>query len=214
MIKWSEKFIREIPQISGPVRQARQVLNEWDNAPPESKEARELSEKGKKILAELEDKHWQDLLKFYTLLLNDLIDYHKLLEPTFVNQLRITLDLCQTARTEPDKVSRDRVESELNIVFVKLFRDELSEALLIMMLAFDNKSVDPDIQKVTKFRNTIERLIKEGKVEHAKKITKDEKGRPYFKLVERQIFEHFEIPDLLKSELGHGRDADTQKAAD
>jgi molecular chaperone DnaK len=209
MIKWSEKFIREMPQISEPVRQARQVLNEWDNAPPESKEARELSEKGKKILAELENKHWEDLLKFYTLLLNNLLDYHKLLAPAFVNQLRITLDLCQTARTEPGKVSRDTVETELNIVFVKLFRDDLSESLLIILLAFDSKAVDPDIRKVTKFRNTIEQLIKEGKVEHAKKITKDEKGRPYFKQVERKIFEHFEIPELLKSELGHGGDAGT-----
>jgi molecular chaperone DnaK len=208
-IEWAKRVSEKIPNVLEFARQGHEILEKWDKTPPDSEEARRLSKEGKKVLAELELIHWHDDLDFFTRLLAQLLEYHALLDPKFVELMQTALETCQAAQANQEGVSRYQVEEQLNRVSEKLSQYEEAETLLFMVLGFRENSVNPSIQKVKDDLETVGRLIKEDKVSAAQGIIRRAKGTSHFQNVESMIIRNIPIPILLKSELGYGRDVDT-----
>jgi hypothetical protein len=217
--EWADKMIQhdytdpEVHRVSELVKQGEKVLSEWDDiASPDSEEARNVSKEGKRVFAELERIQWRKQLQFVTDLLRRLLDYHALFDSTLVELLQTTMETCQVAQIKPDEISRDQAEEQLNRAFEKLFQDQVAKTLVIMILGFNEDSVEPNVKEIMEELKTVNRLIKEKKVDAAKEAIRKAERKPSFAYVRAMIFRNgFELPILLKSELGgYGREVETR----
>jgi hypothetical protein len=196
---------RESDDVSEPVQRAQSVLKDWDEQieASNSEGIHRVGQEGRKILAEIERRDWQERLGFSTWLFSQLLKYDALLEPGLVEMLRETLETCQRGRTDPDNISKDQLEEQLDRTFNEIFKDQkVAYPLLVMVYMSNDESADADIRELSDGLKAIDGLLADDKIEAAKRRAEQQRRRPAFHRVESKVAENIEFRELVKPESG------------
>ena len=208
MVDWAEKRQDDDENIVKLFQQGQEIIKKWDSvSAPESKEADEVSQDGKKILTELEQHHWQEQLIFYIDWFSKMIEYKDILDPAIVESIQRALESCRTALI--NRNARDQVDTQLKSVFEKIFTDRVARTLFIMEIISNSGLTDPDIEKVTNDCKNIKEQLEVGRAKEATLLVVQLERMLYFKKALDAIFGKIEMPNLVKSEMGYGENVDT-----